>query len=1404
MNIQGGGLSFEIDGYNKKLIQVLEESKQAIQNTTRTTTKSADDIDAAFSAAANTINKGFEQIDAIVNVNNEALRELKAQYQGLKSAAAEAFMKGDDKQYGILTQKAQALEGEIRLRERIIQQAEQAADELQQEEQSINRQKEAMQKSADASTSLRQQLRKVVEELALMEAAGKRDTEEFRELQKEAGRLTNAMGDARTQARIFSHDNANLQGVISGIHGVTGAFTVAQGAVALFGKENEDLQKTMLKVQAAMSITMGLQQVFNTLNKDSAFMLTTVAKAKDLLTAANKRLAVALGISTGAATALMAALTLGLSVAITAVIALISKMSSKAEEAKKATDAMRKAFIDYHNATATNAGNLVGKFQKLRQEYQSLKTTAEKKEWIDENKTAFEGLELAVTNVTDADNVFVNNTSKVIKALELRAKAMALQELQTKAYEEYYKSVINADNSVAGGGYYSKFKGGNFFTASGKIPEEWEKAGVTDKEAGYEWGGGQSGAGTFKPTQAAIDKINAYRMQQARETNKTIHKEARGELDKTINYVEKELTTTQGEIQKLNILSAGVGKDNGKNGGNKNTPAKDEDPFVSQLNQRKEAYRIYAAWVQSEDETVRSAAQTEFAELLKGGTSYIDYLENARDSITQKANKSAADLKNLSTLNNEIANETKKTVLSDFETQLNAELQKCETIAARLALLEQKKNELSGDNSEIDNAKGEIISNAQDEAKKQAKEETKALLQQYSSYLTEKLQFDATYANKKQLLERAKQNASNEAERRQAEAALNALETERKAYEGRTSSEEYDKLLQQYRTYEQQKADITKKYAEQRTIAEQQNDLAMLSQINSSERAELSKLAAQRVMASESWTQLFADLTTLSARTINKLMADINAQKVTLSAQFNPNDLKAIEDRLEKAKEELHKRNPFLALKDGLAELREAMTSEKLLNTTEYGKQLQELKKQYDEYSAAITTDDETKAKAAKTIYADLLSQGSTYLDALRRKLAELEGKKITIGLDVEGEEQLTLIKAALKQEEGQTKSVSEGIKDTFKSVGSSIDFIKGAFDSVIGGMKKMGITMDDETEVILNDIGGMMQGASDLATGIATGNPLSIISGSVNLLSSAIDMFNSGDRKAERSIKRHQEAIKQLSNAYTQLEHNIKHALGEEIYRNQNAQIRNLRQQQRELNEMISDEQGKKHTDWDRISEWQEQIREAGREIEDIIAEISENITQTTGKELAQQLSDALVEAFGNGEDAAKSFGEIANDALKNAVANAIKLKILEPQLQKAIDQLRKDMGFDEEGNGSFDGLTEEEQKRFKQAVEAAGANFQAAMDVYKDLFNELDSNDPTTLSGAIKGASQESIDLLAGQTNAVRVNQVTAIGLVRQQLEHLASMDTRLATISTNLITLLRKIDGSGEDLRSQGLNK
>ena len=691
--------------------------------------------------------------------------------------------------------------------------------------------------------------------------------------------------------------------------------------------------------------------------------------------------------------------------------------------------------------------------------------------------------------------------------------------------------------------------------------------------------------------------------------------------------LKKQIEAQQKEVNRISLSSGNGSKQN--------------DPYLDMLTKRKEKYADYLKWVTSKDETLRKAANTEFATLLKEGTSYLDYLEKKRADIQAKATKTTTDLKNLSTLNNEIAKTTKEAVISDFDKKLQEELAACQTIGARLDLLEQRRKELSGDNSDVDNAKKDIIDDAKKDTVKQAKEETKQLLREYAGYLSDKLDFEESYAWKKQAITDKLAKATTSKDKQVAEAALAALEKKRAEYSKLTGNEQYDQLLQQYKTYQQQQTEIMKTYAAQRVEAEKQGNIAMIAQINAKEQAELSKLAASRLMASDSWNQLFSDLSTLTTNTINKLITDINSKKVSLSAQFNPADLKAINDQLEKAKDELHERNPFLALKDSLAELRAAMKADKLLESDDpFVKSLEERKKQYQAYTDTINSGDEILAGAAKEAFAELLSEGSSYVDYLRRKIAELNKQKATIKLTVEGEEQLAVLNAALSKEEGTTKSVSAAFKESFKSIGSSIDLVSGAFDSVISGIKKMGVSMDEETDAILGDIGGMLEGAGQFAAGYASMNPVQMVSGAVGFLSSAFDLFNTRDRKAEKSIKRHQEAVTKLGYAYNALEHAVDSALGETVYQNQNAMIQNLRAQQNEIQGMINDEISKKKTDWGRVDEFREQYAEAGRQIEDLIKEITESITQTSATELADELANALVEAFEGGENAAKAFG--------------------------------------------------------------------------------------------------------------------------------------------------------------------
>lgn len=186
---------------------------------------------------------------------------------------------------------------------------------------------------------LSMQLREMQDAMAKMRLEGKATSPEYQKLAADAATLADTIGDLRTQTNILANDDAGLQGVMSGVSGVAGGFTVATGVMGVFASENEDLIKIQTKVQSVMAITMGLQQVMNALNKDSAFRLVTVARAKDMLTGANVRLATALGISNAAATALMATLTLGLSLLVTGLVIAWNKYSdAQAKAAAKAAE----------------------------------------------------------------------------------------------------------------------------------------------------------------------------------------------------------------------------------------------------------------------------------------------------------------------------------------------------------------------------------------------------------------------------------------------------------------------------------------------------------------------------------------------------------------------------------------------------------------------------------------------------------------------------------------------------------------------------------------------------------------------------------------------------------------------------------------------------------------------------------------------------------------------------------------------------------------------------------------------------------------------------------------------------------------------------------------------------------
>jgi hypothetical protein len=173
--------------------------------------------------------------------------------------------------------------------------------------------------TAQGTTSAKQRLRELQKTLIDMSLAGQEGTKAFKEMEQEAGKLKDQIGDTSQRIKTLASDTVRIDTVVSAVQGITAGFQIAQGAAALFGSENEDLQKSLLKVQGAMALATGVQQVANLLNKDSILITQGQAAAQALY-------ATAVGASTGAMKAFrIALLATGIGAAVAAVGLLIAK-----------------------------------------------------------------------------------------------------------------------------------------------------------------------------------------------------------------------------------------------------------------------------------------------------------------------------------------------------------------------------------------------------------------------------------------------------------------------------------------------------------------------------------------------------------------------------------------------------------------------------------------------------------------------------------------------------------------------------------------------------------------------------------------------------------------------------------------------------------------------------------------------------------------------------------------------------------------------------------------------------------------------------------------------------------------------------------------------------------------------
>ena len=195
--------------------------------------------------------------------------------------------------------------------------------------------------------SLRSQLREAQAEVAALSEKFGVTSAEAAQAARKAAELKDQIGDAKALTDAFNPD-AKFKALSSSLAGVAGGFAAAQGGMALFGIESENVQATLLKVQSAMALSQGIQAVGESV--DSFRQLSAVVQSSTTFQKLNSAATAAAAfiqrvfsgaVNTTAAsfvTLKAAIVSTGIGALVVGIGYLISKMNEGADAAKELTE----------------------------------------------------------------------------------------------------------------------------------------------------------------------------------------------------------------------------------------------------------------------------------------------------------------------------------------------------------------------------------------------------------------------------------------------------------------------------------------------------------------------------------------------------------------------------------------------------------------------------------------------------------------------------------------------------------------------------------------------------------------------------------------------------------------------------------------------------------------------------------------------------------------------------------------------------------------------------------------------------------------------------------------------------------------------------------------------------------
>lgn len=347
-----------------------------------------------------------------------------------------------------------------------------------------------------------------------------------------------------------------------------------------------------------------------------------------------------------------------------------------------------------------------------------------------------------------------------------------------------------------------------------------------------------------------------------------------------------------------------------------------------------------------------------------------------------------------------------------------------------------------------------------------------------------------------------------------------------------------------------------------------------------------------------------------------------------------------------------------------------------------------------------------------------------------------------------------------LKAAEGEEEK-----QDALKVIGSNANaaaqMIQGVTEAWANMFSAFG---NDDLADTLGLVGELTGELGSLVEGLTSGNPIQMASSALSFIPNIIgSIAKAHDKKLDKAIQRSQLEVKKLSNDYKNLQSVIERQLGAVTQSQSKEMIANLQKQQEEVQKQMKAEQDKKDSDASKIEDYKQQYIELGEQIKYFYEDLASEQFGIDLKGWADQISEALVNAFANGEDAAKAFDDTVADIMRNVIKEMISVNVIQPAMNKLKDYLFGDKGIFTDNSAGGTNLTEQEAAGLMQQLGSLRGTISDSKKIW-DYLNaaakkmgislEETSASNTLSKGIQENITEETANILASYINGIRAD--------------------------------------------------